>query len=83
MPRPDCFMKSLPDEFICDFPNVPLYLRDDSRFASPNLYEVLENKDCKYAIRRKGNAILRKSAEEEKQTLYRAAKYNQVESALF
>ena len=63
-------MKSLLDEFLCDFPDMPLYLRGDSGFASPDLYEVLEDKDCKYAIRQKENAILRKLAEEENQALY-------------
>ena len=40
----DLFMKSLLEEFICDYPNMPLYLRGDSGFASPDLYEVLELK---------------------------------------
>lgn len=75
-------MKSLLDEFLCDFPDMPLYLRGDSGFASPDLYEVLEDKDCKYAIRQKENAILRKLAEEENQALYRATKYNQVDYAV-
>lgn len=44
------FMESLLDEFLCDFPDMPLYLRGDSGFASPDLYEVLEEKNCKYAI---------------------------------
>lgn len=78
----DCFMGSLLDEFICDFPGMPLYLRGDSGFASPDLYEVLEDKDCKYAIRLKENAILRQLAEEENQALYRATKYNQVDYAV-
>ena len=78
----DCFMRSLLDEFICDFPGMPLYLRGDSGFASPDLYEVLEDKDCKYAIRLKENAALRKLAEEENQALYRATKYNQLDYAV-
>lgn len=56
-------MKSLLDEYICDFPDMPLYLQGNSGFASPVLYEVLEDKDCKYAIRLKENAILHKLAE--------------------
>lgn len=38
------FMKWLLDEFICDFPDIPFFLRGDSGFASPYLYEVLEDK---------------------------------------
>ena len=75
----DIFMKSLLDEFICDYPDMPLYLRGDSGFASPNLYEVLEDKNCKYAIRLKENAVLRANAEEQNQALYRATKFNQVD----
>lgn len=59
----DVFMQSLLDEFIADFPDIPRYLRGDSGFASPKLYDVCEEKDCKYAIRLKENAILRKLAE--------------------
>ena len=78
----DLFMGSLLDEFICDFPDLPLYLRGDSGFASPALYEVLEEKDCKYAIRLKENIKLRELAEEENQALYRATKFNQVDYAV-
>lgn len=78
----DIFMKSLLDEFICDYPDIPLYLRGDSGFASPDLYEVLEDKNCKYAIRLKDNAVLRAMAEEKNQALYRATKFNQVDYAV-
>jgi len=63
------FMKSLLDEFIGDFPDIPLYLRGDSGFALLDLYGVLEGKDCKYAIRLKENAKLRELAEMGNQAL--------------
>lgn len=78
----DLFMKSLLEEFIEDFPGMPLYLRGDSGFASPDLYEVLEDKNCKYVIRLKENAALRKLAEEEDTALYRATKHNHVDYAV-
>ena len=78
----DSFMKSLLDEFTCDFPDLPLYLRGDSGFASPDLYEVLEDTDCKYAIRLKENAKLRELVGEEDRALYRATKFNQVDYAV-
>lgn len=78
----DLFMKSLLDEFTDDFPDMPLYLRGDSGFASPDLYEALEDKNCKYAIRLKENAKLRELAEDENQVLYRATKFNQVDYAI-
>ena len=78
----DIFMQSLLDEFIADYPDMPLYLRGDSGFASPDLYEVLESKDCKYAIRLKENAKLRELAKDENQTLYHATRFNQVDYAV-
>ena len=78
----DIFMKSLLDDFICDFPDMPLYLRGDSGFVSLALYEVLEDRNCKYAIRLKENAKLRELAEEENKALYRATKFNQVDYAV-
>jgi hypothetical protein len=78
----DLFMKSRLDEFTADYPDMQLYLRGDSGFASPDLYEVLESQNCKYAIRLKENAKLRELAEEENQALYRATKFNQIDYAV-
>ena len=75
----DIFMKSLLDEFLCDFPDMPLFLRGDSGFASPDLYEVLEDKNCKYAIRLKENAKLRELAE----VLYQAGSWNHPRRVVF
>ena len=75
----DIFMKSLLDEFLCDFPDMPLYFRGDSGFASPGLYEVLEDKNCKYAIRLKENAKLRELAE----VLYQAGSWNHPRRVVF
>ena len=47
-----------------------LYMRGDSGFASPELYEVLEKKDCKYAIRLKDNPRLRRLAADKDAELY-------------
>lgn len=78
----DQFMKSLLEEFMEDFPDIPLYFRGDSGFASPDLYEVLEEKGCTYAIRLKLNSSLIKLAEDEDEALYRATKFNQVDYAV-
>jgi hypothetical protein len=78
----DLFMKSLLDEFTTDYPDMQLYLRGDSGFASPDLYEVLESQDCKYAIRLKENAKLTELAEEEDRALYRATMFNQIDYAV-
>ena len=61
---------------------MPFYLRGDSGFASPDFYAVLEDKNCKYAIRLKENIKPREMVEEEKQTLFRATKFNHVDYAV-
>ena len=58
----DLFMIPLLQEYRINYPSLPLYLRGDSGFASPSLYEALEDNDCKYAIRLKLNQTLLKYA---------------------
>ena len=76
------FMAPLMAEFRAKYPCMPLYLRGDSGFATPELYEACEEHDCKYAIRLKKNPVLLKHAEEADEALYRATKYNQVDYAV-
>lgn len=64
------FMEELLDELQEDFPDTDLYLRGDSGFASPELYDVLEKKNCKYAIRLKENQALRRLAADKDAELY-------------
>jgi len=45
------FMRSLLKEFHEKHPYTDMYLRGDSGFAAPELYEVCEEYGCKYAIR--------------------------------
>lgn len=78
----DIFIKSLLEEFTSEFPDIQLFLRGDSGFASPDLYEVLEDKGCKYAIRLKENPKLRELAKDKDQALYNATKNNQIDYAV-
>ena len=78
----DLFMIPLMQEYRTKYPSLPLYLRGDSGFASPALYEACEENDCKYAIRLKDNATLRKLAADEDEALSRATKDNQVDYAV-
>lgn len=64
------FMENLLEELQQDFPNTLLYMRGDSGFASPELYDVLEKKNCKYAIRLKENDCLRRLAADKVSELY-------------
>ena len=56
----DCceFMKPLLMEYLEDYPDVSLYLRGDSGFACPELFELLETNGTSYAIRLKLNDTL-------------------------
>jgi anaerobic selenocysteine-containing dehydrogenase len=46
-------------EYLEDYPDIKLYLRGDSGFAKPELFEQLESNGTSYAIRLKENAILK------------------------
>lgn len=71
------FIQSLLDGFTADYPDLFLYLRSDSGFTAPGLYEVPESRNYKYATRLKENAKLREQTEQADQALCRATKFNQ------
>lgn len=77
----DQFMIPLMQEYR-KYPSLPLYLRGDSGFASPVLYDACEENDCCYAIRLKDNKALRKYAADADAALTRATRYNQVDYAV-
>jgi len=56
------FMQPIFNEFLNDYPDIPLLLRGDSGFATPDLYEQCETNGASYVIRLKENATLRKLA---------------------
>ncbi len=78
----DLFMIPLMQEYRKKYPNLPLYLRGDSGFAAPGLYEACEANDCKYAIRLKENSTLRKFCAKTDDALYAATKENTVDYAV-
>lgn len=53
------FMQPLLDEFLNDYPETNLFLRGDSGFTKPELYEQCESNGVSYAIRLKANNKLR------------------------
>ncbi len=75
-------MIPLMQEYRTKYPAIPLYLRGDSGFASPDLYKACEDNACDYTIRLKENAVLRKQAEDEDNALYRATREDQVRYAV-
>ena len=78
----DQFMIPLMQEYRTKYPSMPLYLRGDSGFASPDLYNACEENDCKYAIRLKQNQTLVKYAADVDEALYRATRKNQIDYAV-
>ena len=69
-------------EYRTKHPSLPLYLRGDSGFSAPELYDVCEDNDCKYAIRLKINSTLRSLAEDKADDLRRATQHNMVDYAV-
>ena len=76
------FMTPLLKEYRKKYPSMPLYLRGDSGFAAPELYEACEDNDCRYAIRLKENGILHSLAAEEDEALYRKTREDQLSYAV-
>ena len=56
------FMQPLFEEYASDYPDIHLYLRGDSGFATPELYKTCEEHNCGYVIRLKNNKVLQKLA---------------------
>ena len=54
------FLQPLFDEYLDQYPEIELYLRGDSGFATPDLYEQCETNGTSYVIRLKENATLQK-----------------------
>ena len=74
-------MQSLFDEFNDNYYQTQLFLRGDSGFAMPDLFDACEDNGCKYAIRLKENATLRKLAAELDDILYDRTKDNAIDYA--
>jgi len=64
------FMRPLLKEYQERYPNIALFLRGDSGFATDELYRVCEDYGTSYVIRLKENEVLRKLAKELDDELY-------------
>ncbi len=80
----DCceFLRPLLMEYLEDYPDVSLYLRGDSGFACPDLFELLETNGTSYAIRLKVNDSLTKLAESLEKELDEITADNKVDYAV-
>lgn len=75
-------MKPLLMEYLEDYPDTALYLRGDSGFACPDLFELLETNGTSYAIRLKVNGTLIKMAESLDKELEEITADNKVDYAV-
>lgn len=80
----DCcsFLKPLLMEYLEDYPDVALYLRGDSGFADPDLFELLETNGTSYAIRLKVNATITALSESLEKELQEMSSENKVDYAV-
>ena len=58
------FMAPLMEEYQTIYPDIALFLRGDSGFATEELYNLCETNGTSYAIRLKENAVLKRLATE-------------------
>ncbi|MDF2910770.1 MAG: family transposase [Sporolactobacillus laevolacticus] len=58
------FVQPILEHYNEEFPETTPFLRGDSGFATPDLYELCEKESVFYTIRLKTNAVLLRSAEE-------------------
>ena len=56
------FLQPVLDEYLHDYPEIPILLRGDSGFSTPDLYKQREENGTSYVIRPKENGILRGKA---------------------
>lgn len=75
------FLQPLLDEFLTDYPDIPLLLRGDSGFATPALYTQCEKNGTSYVIRLKENRILRALASDIEEELIEKTKHDKVSYA--
>ena len=69
-------MKSIFQEYLER--GINTYLRGDSGFFSPKLYETCESNGCTYAIRLKQNSTLVALASDKEEDLYKATQKDQI-----
>ncbi|WKY46426.1 IS1380 family transposase [Eubacteriaceae bacterium ES3] len=68
------FMQPLLDEYFTEYPDIELYLRGDSGFATPDLYKQCETNGVSYAIRLKANSVLNDKAKHLDHEIFEAMK---------
>ena len=75
-------MQPVLDEYLHDYPEIPILLRGDSVFSTPDLYKQREENGTSYVIRLKENGILRGKASDLVDELDEITRNNKVDYAV-
>lgn len=75
-------MQPVLDEYLHDYPEIPILLRGDSGFSTPDLYKQCEENGTSYVIRLKENGILRGKASDLVDELDEITRNNKVDYAV-
>lgn len=73
------FMQPLLDDYLTKFPDVQLFLRGDSGFATPDLFKQCETNGVSYAVRLKANNVLYSKAKHLDEEIALATKDNMID----
>ena len=76
------FLQPVLDEYLHDYPEIPILLRGDSVFSTPDLYKQREENGTSYVIRLKENGILRGKASDLVDELDEITRNNKVDYAV-
>ena len=75
-------MRPVIEEYRQNYPEIQLYARADSGFATPELYDLFEDNDVKYAIRLKINKKLLELAADKDEALTKVTRQNMIDYAV-
>lgn len=73
------FMQPLLDEYSKNYPDIDLFLRGDSGFATPDLFKQCETNGVSYAIRLKTNSVLHSLAQHLEAEIAQVTKHNAID----
>lgn len=76
------FMAPVIAEYRKNYPDIQLYARGDSGFATPELYDLFEDTGVKYAIRLKINSTLLSLAQKKAEELAKVTRFNMINYAV-
>jgi len=78
------FIEPVLNEYTAEYPEIAMFVRGDSGFATDELYSVCEEYEAKYSVRLKENEVLKKLAKPIEDRLYTKIKnsHNSIDYAV-